>query len=305
MNRRTLLASALPVGLGLVIGCDEVLVPPVTPKRSCPDSATRAQWVKEALAASERSGKPLVVLTMETTRPLASSDWYRGRLFGTWLNSGTDDTLARIAEVELVGASTDELAVALARPFGDELQGDPLFWLVEDGEARSYDVPKAPSFRHVFDLRQRGEALLDWQLATLDSMFRHAVGGQSSRARRAASARARLPAHDVAELDALLASGGAGNAPAPSLVDRGAAILAAGLGGRIPEPVLKVLANAARTRFVQNRIPGTVWGHSGGGCDGPIYEGVEPEPQTTMISCGIGFVPARSRRFLHFYTCES
>jgi hypothetical protein len=305
MNRRTLLTSALPVGLGLLIGRDEVLVPLVAPKRSCPDSATRAQWVKDALAASEQSGKPLLVLPMETTPTLARLDWYRGSLFGTWLNHGTDDTLARVAEVELVGASTDELAVALARPFGDQLQGDPLFWFVEDGEARAYDVPKAPSFGHVFDLRQRHEALLDWQLATLDTMFRHAVEGQSSRDRRAASARARLSAHDVAVLDAFLASGGAGDAPSQPLVDRGAAILAAGVKGQLPEPIIKVLATAARTRFVQSRIPGTVWGNKGGGCGGSIYEGVEPEPKRFMLSCGMGFVPERSKRFLRFYTCES
>ncbi|MBT9558210.1 MAG: hypothetical protein IV100_19410 [Myxococcales bacterium] len=296
MNRRTLLSSALPVGLGLLLGPTWLREAFGERKDGCPSTAERASWLKSALTASKASGKPLLVFTTPAAGDLA---WERGNAFGAWLNHGSEDTLARFAEVEVVAGSTAGLIGAIGKP----LKGDPLFWLVTEGEAQGFDAPLNKVVSQKRGDVSEQDAIIDTQLATLDRLLKDAVGGQKARDHRASAARTRLSTTDVATLTTYQKAGGAGTPPALSLVDRGAAILAAGLGGTVPQSIVKALADAARARVVKQRIPGTLWGQANA-CGSDTFEGVEPDPDEQMVDCGMGFVPERSQRFLHFYTCQ-
>ena len=53
----------------------------------------------------------------------------------------------------------------------------------------------------------------------------------------------------------------------------------------------------ATRELKQARVPGSKWAVSGG-C-GTTIEG---EPRNMMVACGMGHVPVKSRRFLHFFT---
>lgn len=297
MKRRTLLSSALPLGLGLLLGPSWLREAFGERKDGCPTAAERASWLKSALTASKASGKPLLVFTTPSAGDLA---WERGNAFGAWLNHGSDETLARFAEVEVVAGSTAGLAEAI----GKLLKGNPLFWLVTEGEAQSFDTPLNKVLSQKRGDFSEQDAIIDTQLATLDRLLKDAIGGQKARDHRASLARARLATADVATLTAYQKAGGTGAPPAPFLVDRGAAILAAGVGGTVPQPIVKALADAARARVVKQRIPGTLWGHANS-CGSDTFEGVAPDPDEQMVDCGMGFVPERSQRFLHFYTCQS
>lgn len=60
------------------------------------------------------------------------------------------------------------------------------------------------------------------------------------------------------------------------------------------------LAERVRDRLVRRPPPGARWATSSG-C-GMTIEGVPDDPRTGMVMCGMGHVPRRSARFLHFFT---
>jgi len=66
--------------------------------------------------------------------------------------------------------------------------------------------------------------------------------------------------------------------------------------GAMPGP-LSTLATEARARLVRKPPPGARWANATG-CGTEI----EGEDSRELVGCGMGHVPARSRRFLHFAT---
>lgn len=62
----------------------------------------------------------------------------------------------------------------------------------------------------------------------------------------------------------------------------------------------KTKAEAVRERLVKKTPPGTYWARAGG-C-GTQIEGIEDR---SMVACGMGHVPEKSRRFLYFFSVEN
>jgi hypothetical protein len=67
-----------------------------------------------------------------------------------------------------------------------------------------------------------------------------------------------------------------------------------------PAADVQTAAAEVRARVVKQRVPGSHWARSSG-C-GTIIEGVNDH---SMFGCGMGHVPAKSQRFLDFYTQEA
>lgn len=63
--------------------------------------------------------------------------------------------------------------------------------------------------------------------------------------------------------------------------------------------LLGTLAEVVRRDVVKGQVPGAEWAQQSG-C-GTTYE---TRDQNIAIGCGMGHVPARSQRFLHFYTMK-
>ncbi len=258
--------------------------------------------VSDGFRRAARAGKPLLVLIIPQDD---SAKWTRGRSFGAWLNHGTAEQLAPLALCEVACARMDDLR-RLVPTVG---LGDPLMVLVETDvvpatvtrlDARLPDA-SSPNRRtaSVEDWREQQkeeERLIDRQIATLARLSRQALSeGEATLARRAAQARGVLSAQVLNELSQLAS----GEAPI-ELVDRGAAlVLAAPLSPAQPRAArTNALADAARARLSKQRVPGSHWASSHG-C-GTRVEG-HPD-QGLGIMCGMGYVPAKSSRFLYFYT---
>lgn len=296
MNRRTPLSSALPVGLSLLVG-------PAWPRNAFASrkglyasESERMAWLQPALVASKSSGKPLLVLAAPTDAMEARQ---RGDAFGAGLNHGSDEMLAPLAEVEVVAAGASDLSHAL----GIVLEATPLFWLVEGGVVSDWNTEWDSPAEQPLRPNDVHQALTDGRITSIDRNLRSALSVRDARQRRAAFARQHLSKTEVAALRSFVVATGKRARPRLAMMDRGASILAA-LDGEIPRRVIAAMANAARRRVVNRRIPGALWGRATI-CGSDEFEGVEPEYDVLAIGCGVGSIPRRSERFLHFYTCQS
>lgn len=79
------------------------------------------------------------------------------------------------------------------------------------------------------------------------------------------------------------------------------ALLAVALSveGEARTSLMSALAAVARRRVVESEVPGAEWA-TNGGC-ATVFENRE---NNIGVGCGMGYVPERSRRFLHFYTLK-
>ncbi len=250
--------------------------------------------VGQLAAASERArslGKPLLVMVVPADD---AAKWTRGGWFGEWLNHGSDEQMAPLALAEVACATMAELrAVA---PVGD---GEPLMVLLDDDQAPARLDAALPSSDGGIGWDPTEEQRIDQRIAKLAALARAAIAPDDKTvARRAATARARLGA----EADAVERAFRAGAAP-PAQVDRAAAAIAA---LAVDEPLRgsrqRLLAEAARLR-VRDRPPvGGHWARTSA-C-GPIRVEDLPDPELAgvIVGCGMGHVPARSSRFLYFWS---
>lgn len=260
--------------------------------------------VSEGFRRAARAGKPLLVLVIPQDD---SAQWTRGRAFGAWLNHGSAEQLAPLSLCEVACARMNDLR-RLVPSVGF---GEPLMVLVEtdvvpatvsrlDGKLPDA-VPAhgASSVEEWRESQQQEEQLIDRQISTLARLVQKTlVEGEATLSRRAAQARAALSAEELAQLTELSPFRSGAAAPA-GLLDRGAAVvLATPLSGRPRAARSEALAAAARARLSKQRVPGSHWASSHG-C-GTKVEG-HPE-QGLGIMCGMGYVPAKSSRFLYFYT---
>ena len=256
--------------------------------------------VSDGFRRAARAGKPLLVLIIPQDD---SAKWTRGRSFGAWLNHGTAEQLAPLALCEVACARMDDLrrlvpTVGLSEPLMVLVETDVVPATVTRLDARLPEAAAggASSLEDWREQQQSEDRLIDRQIATLSRLSRQAlVEGEATLSRRAAQTRGVLPDQVLAQL-----SGLAGGGAPVDLIDSGAAIL-----WSAPLPSVearaacyKGLADAARARLSKQRVPGSHWATSHG-C-GTRVEG-HPE-QGLGIMCGMGHVPAKSSRFLYFYT---
>jgi hypothetical protein len=260
-----------------------------------------------AFERAESLGKPLLVLMV----PDSDEEMYlQGTRLGELLNHGSDAQLAPIALAEVVCARRGEVPGAPARP-------NTLAFLVESGQpvlAIATDKPLPGAAR---GFGEEADEEIDERIAAMAAAFEKAiVPDAAARARHADRARIALGAGSAA-VDAELAAA----TPSGENADRGAAIyFVAAQGAAAPRKkrILHLLAEAVRNRTVKHAPPGSHWANASS-CGGPSVEEM-PEPEekpeveqvdgktvirlrhVTITSCGMGFVPAKSSRFLYFYS---
>ena len=317
MNRRKFLSS-LSTGAALAVPAAAVTAtwphflrsafadqPAVQPTAEhAEDEVDGLAVVSESFRRGQRAGKPLLVFIIPQDN---SAKWERGRSLGAWLNHGSAEQLWPLALAEVACATMGDLR-RLVPTVG---LGEPLMVVVETDAVPAnvtrlnaeLDKParRGPPPASVEDWRaqeRQVDAQVDGQIATLSRLARKGlIEGEATLTRRAAQARGALSP----ELLAQLASG----TPTPELlaqpaqVDRVAAVWAAAVSaGPAPTRRVEALAEAVKGRLARQRVPGSHWATNQG-----CATSIEGHPDFGHgIACGMGHVPAKSSRFLYFYT---
>lgn len=252
--------------------------------------------VSEGFRRAQRAGKPLLVLIVPTDDGVK---WERGRAFGAWLNHASDEQLWPLALCEVACATMADLR-SLVPSVG---AGDPLMVLVETDQlpatvrrldARLPEVergrPQGDSWEQMV---RREEQAVDAQIAVLSTLLEKGLRDGDALSRRATQARAALPPAVLSLADHPVMLG-------PEQADQVAGLLGPLVGhGRRKDgqPFVSILAKGAKLRLTKERVPGSAWANSHG-CGTRI----EGETRQHMIACGMGHVPAKSTRFLYFFT---
>lgn len=312
MNRRKFLGTvamgagftAFPIWLSRSFGLT---------RETCPEPATALEPAPAPeLSDPHHCGptganyKPTLVLVIPADERL---QWDRGSAFGELLNHGSDAQLAALACFEVVCSRVDALDPAVR----EQVVGEPLMLALDPGAAPQVLALDAPVPAHHeasdalrwggtveerLDVDRKTEAQIDARIAMVAELIASAADG-ARLIDQACRERGGLPRGDLARLDELPASLGE---LGPHDVDRAPALalLAAREGDAAQrEHLTALLAAAVRTRLCDSPIPGAPWARTHG-C-GITVEGATRQ---SRVACGMGSVPARSTRFLKFYTAS-
>lgn len=278
-----------------------------------------------------RAGKPATFTAATASRPQlmvilpedSVQQYQLGHALGEYLNYGADEALAPLAAVELscIAASEIDLPatatgagplallliagdwrrlVRFALPDDDVMGhanrsiaerviderivivGSAVARAVMDDDDRVIGLdPRMLAHARMHEIARRacaGYAIDDWR--TDDSGFGY-LDGVDDEAKGEPRARALTPDEATHFAPALLA-------------------LAMRLKGIAYMSLMSTLAEVARRRVVRGEVPGAEWATSGA-C-GTVFENRETR---VGYACGMGHVPARSKRFLHFYTLKT
>jgi hypothetical protein len=256
----------------------------------------------EALRGARRVGKPMLVLVIPAD---ASERWRRGRAFGELIHHGGDKALATLALAELVCAPMDEVR----RHVPEAGDAEPLLVLFETDEPQprvrmvdarlTENAPRAGRAMDWDEMRRLEDRVVEERIAQLSLLLRRALApDRRTLDRRARQAQAALAIDEIAAVERAVMDGCGLEL---ELADRAAALIArsAEESGPSRRPALiALLAQAAAARLRDRPVPGSRWARSSG-C-GTVVEG-EPE-LSRMVACGMGHVPAKSQRFLYFFT---
>lgn len=246
-----------------------------------------------------------------------------GHALGEYLNHGQDADLAPLAAVELSCIAASEIDL----PATATGQGSLALLLVAGDTQRlvRFELPSEDVFDRSNELL--AERVIDKRIAILSAAVRRAVIDHdqvvgvsqrmlsSSRVQEIAlRARAGYAIADwrtdngffvITEIEAPETT----TRPEPMarslMPDETAhfapALLAVALSveGKARTSLMSALAAVARRRVVEGEVPGAEWA-TNGGC-ATVFENRE---NNIGVGCGMGYVPDRSRRFLHFYTLK-
>lgn len=287
------------------------------PAPSQPALASPSPAVQAAPAAAPMFRPRLVIVLPEDT----THHYDLGHALGEYLNHGGYEALAPLAAVDLACIAAGEIDL----PETAIGQG-PLALLLIAGDTRRlvrFELPtrKEPYYEDDFADRE-----IDARIAIVSSAVRRAVMDQD----QVIGVSPRLLAHprvqDIAtraragygiddwrtagsgwilppEIEAAEARGEPlARALTPDEAAHFApALLAVAMSaqGAGRSSLLLTLAAVVRRRVVEGEVPGAEWATSGG-C-GVFFEKRETN---AAVGCGMGYVPERSRRFLHFYTMK-
>lgn len=322
MNRRTFLDAASraaliaswPAWLQSAFAADE--------KRGNDEAGLAV--VSEGYRRAQRAGKPLLVLVI----PAKDDDkYYRGRAFGEFLNHATKAQHAPLALCEVICATvaqlqqlvptvganeslmllieTDKLPAEVKRIDGKLPTSRSSFQLTEaelDAElpAKSKEKEQQKWARHS-EARQRIENRdVNQRIDRIAALLLQGVMATGSDLeKRVAQQKSHTPAPLIQSIEQKLAGGRDGELTTEEL-DLGAAQVAQyAQGAQVARKnkLLELLGSAVETKLLRSRVPGSKWANSGG-CGTRI----EGEEQRVMVACGMGHVPAKSSRFLYFFT---
>jgi hypothetical protein len=264
------------------------------PDSTCSDGE-RIEGLFDSYRQARRAGKPLLVLIIPTDD---EKKWERGTWFGQVLNYGTDDTLALLSLVTLSCATSEELGRLVQL---DATDAEPTFVTVDTASrparARPYQldlnalVPerwKWMGTREDFDSAM--DRAVDAQIVALSVALKDAIAAliadrQPEPTRYEHEQLARAILHDEEHDDAAVLRF------AHALYQR------AQVSGPLRAKLIAGLASAVRSQVVSHQVRGSHWASSGG-CGVRI----EGDDSPSHIACGMGYSPARSQRFLYFFT---
>ncbi|HWN69883.1 MAG TPA: hypothetical protein VNM90_19710, partial [Haliangium sp.] len=293
-------------------------------RAACPSGSPGTAPAEPAHAArtAATAFRPRLLVVL----PEDAMQQYRlGHALGEYLNHGTDAALAPLAAVDLACIAAGEIDL----PATAQGQG-PLALLLLAGATQRvvrFELPEQEVDGRIDEAL--AERVIDERIAIVSNAVRRAVidhdqvVGISQRMLSSArvqeiATRARA-GHAITDWrtdsgfglqqrlqDETDQSGKPQEPMAQSLMPDEAAhfapaLLAVALSveGEARTSLMSTLAEVARRRVVQSEVPGAEWARSGG-C-GTEFENRETN---VVIGCGMGHVPERSRRFLHFYTLK-
>jgi len=258
------------------------------------DRAAELRDLSAAYRSAQQNGRPLLVLVVPED---SGARWERAHGFGELLNNGDDGAFLDLSLVDVV-CSTMRSLRSLVPQAGS---GEPWMVLVEADQhpatarAITVELPENPSQwteRGAPDYDQRVEQAIDQRIEILAATLHDALARDDEAiARRARVAEQHLDAALVRRVHAAIRRG---DVPG-ELLAAAPAVVRAGARGR--SAVLTQLASSARERLARTPVPGSAWATSWG-C-GVTVEGRD---DNIMVGCGMGHVPARSQRFLYWYT---
>lgn len=260
----------------------------------------RVPLLFDSYRRARRSGKPLLVLIIPEKD---ERKWERGRLWGAFLNYGSNRQLAPLAPCEVVCATAAELHKLVP----GAAKKEPLAVLVETNElpaathAVRVEIDPMESTSSDWNARDAElDALIDAQTARVARALKQAIAPDAEvAARRAKEAeRAHGASADAQDLITAIARDGVVDA---KLVDRYAAEIMQALllteGRKERRQFAAQLARVVRRELKEQRVPGSRWATSAG-C-GTYIEG---EERNYAIGCGMGHTPEKSQRFLYFFS---
>ena len=292
--------TVLPMWLSRAFGPQQDTCPETGPD---PSPAPAAQLQPgPAYAPGTAPFKPLLVLVIPADQSL---QYRRGHAFGELLNHGNDKQLAALACFDVTCLRIDQMDPSLRGPVGPE----PLMLVLDPGAdppvlpltAPLPDIESEPdrwdSGRPDYtELERLRESEIDLRITALADLIAGAAEGPrlAAQACRERQGLALADRQRLAELPHSLGELG------PRDLERAPALaLLAARSGDAPqrEHLPPLLAATVRARLCDAPIPGAPWARTHG-C-GVTVEG---DPRESRVSCGMGSVPARSSRFLMFYT---
>lgn len=172
-------------------------------------------------------------------------------------------------------------------------------------EGKPAKVPGKAPMDEAYALQGRSEeSLVNLRIRTLARLFERALAPDlAALQRRSTAVLARLPA-EQSRAATLQAQSAQALAQLPLVeADRLAALLllraAEEQDPKARVALRKALAQAAAGRLRQQQVSGSRWARSDG-C-GTTFED-EKDDRAMMVACGMGHVPAKSARFLYFFT---
>ncbi|MDX2020047.1 MAG: hypothetical protein SF187_07380 [Deltaproteobacteria bacterium] len=316
-------ALAIPIWIRAAFADEACPGGKAKPARAFMQALRWDQLLSAAFARAAAVGKPLLVFVAK------EHDWGRAHAFGELLNHGGDEALAllglcevvcapmfainRLApqtppssndplmvliETEALPARTTNLDVTLPDPYDVELEGD------------SSEKDWAPAFAR---RERKQDELISLRIRLLTELLNKGLTpSKDALLVRADQARNKLGTHNGAntflKAQAITANEVATN---PQLADvvlaAAASLLAQSYAAQGSERgrLTHLVAEASRMALCHRRIAGSRWAQANG-C-GLDIEWLPGEKDDSMFgfACGMGHVPARSRRILDFLTFDS
>ncbi len=204
MDRRQFLRSSLAGLAGALAGASllrRAFGDAAVPTGEAVDLAGKKLPVANAFARARGGRRSVLVLVIPDDKKTGEdNDWERGRIYGEWLNHGSDAQLAPLATVEVVAAKMADLRVEVPTlP-----SGQPLFVLVDpDGSAHALDVavPRYPGFGKGYspDANVKDDAISARRIAAVGGLIQRriwvppAAVGQLAKEARARLVKQRVP----------------------------------------------------------------------------------------------------------------
>jgi hypothetical protein len=241
--------------------------------------------VSRAFLNAQKIGKPLMVVVIPKD---ATQRYDRGHAWGEYLNYGF---LWPMALCEVICANEKEISEL------GPVSGEPLFYLI-DSDAGSIKVTpyntKMTPFSQTREYDDAEEGDVDVRIRALGKLVGDALAKDNAMLQeRAALVEVALK---IDAKQSLLLSSNISIKEA----DRFAAIIA-----RNSPRNTQTLELAAQERLKAKKIEGSRWTHASP-CGGDTYEdATEKEQEDGVSKCGMGYIPAKSERFLTFFTDTS